>query len=77
MQLIAHISATQAVEDFAMPKRWKKEFVELLVEGNKKVSWVVVFLHVSLLQFEERRRRGKSHEIGADVDRYLLMFLLR
>jgi hypothetical protein len=79
MQLIAHISATQAVENFAMPRRWKKDFVELLVEGNKKVSWVVVFLLVSLLQYEDKKNMREAHGMGeeADVDRYLLMFLLR
>jgi hypothetical protein len=49
MLLISHTAAAEAVEDYGMPLAWKKKLIGRLMEGTKVLSWVAIYLVVSLL----------------------------
>jgi hypothetical protein len=46
--LISHTTAAEAVEDYGMPLPWKKKLVGRLMGGTKVLSWVAIYLAVSL-----------------------------
>lgn len=48
MQLISHTAAAEAVEDYGVPDRWKKQLMQQFFEGPEVFSWVFVYLFVSL-----------------------------